>query len=88
MQCKRSIRRNRILLDSAEQRLAHATVVKALTSADLEPISDKQWNLWVTYYAPLTADNPLYREELIYNNRPLAWFVRHLLNRRTKTMIS
>jgi hypothetical protein len=89
MSCKETtVKRNRILLESAEKNLEFTEVAKVLTSESLKPISEKQWSLWIRYYAPLTANNPLYREELIHNNRSLAWFMRNLLDRHTKTALS
>ena len=83
-----SVRRNRFLLNCAENKLSYSEICLELHNNHLEEIREEEWNLWLNYYHPLTYTNPVYRHELVYNNRTLSWFARNLADRYTKTSLS
>ena len=85
---KNTVQRNRFLYDCAERRITHKEVCRELTGALLGTISAEDWALWVDYYYPLTHNNLIFKNELINNNRTLAWLVRKMSDRRTKNCIS
>ena len=83
-----SARRSRFLLNCAESSMSYEDVSAALRDNHLEGMNEEEWSLWIRYYHPLACSNPLYKHELIYNNRTLSWFARNLATRFTKTSLS
>ena len=88
MRIKNQSQRSRFLLSCAEQQMSYARVVVTLKEHHFEEISEAEWKLWVNYYLPLVETNPLFKSELINNNRTLSWFARTLSQRYEKNILS
>jgi len=88
MRVKNHRQRSRLLFLCAEERKTYAQVCDELQTGHFQLISEAEWKLWVDYYFPLVKSNPLYKEELINNNRTLSWFARNLSERYNKTSLS
>jgi len=54
----------------------------------LDPITPEDWALWTNYYVGIVRDDPYFENELINNDRSLAWFALKLNERRNKLIIS
>ncbi len=85
---KNTVQRNRFLYDCAERGITYEEVCEELKEAFLTAISSEDWTIWVDYYYPMVCDNPIYKSELINNNRTLSWLTRRLSDRHTKKCIS
>lgn len=88
MNFRHSPQRSRFLLQCVEANYTYKRVVAGLASEHMDPVSSPEWSLWVNYYHPLTSDNPIYKNELIYNNRTLSWFARKLCERHDTPSLS
>jgi hypothetical protein len=54
----------------------------------LDSVSQLEWNIWSNYYVGIVADDPYFENELINNNRSLAWFAKAINQRRIKQTTS
>lgn len=85
---KNIIQRNRFLYDCAARSITYGEVCDELKKALFEAISPEEWTLWVDHYYPMTCNSPMFKHELINNNRTLSWLIRKDLDRHTKNCIS
>ena len=83
-----SRKKRRCLLACARKGLTLSAANAHLKSECLDPVSDLQWNLWTNYYLDIVKNDPILENELIVNNRSLAWFANELNRRKQKQMIS
>ena len=59
-----------------------------LKEEQLDAIRTEEWCLWTDYYVGIVKNDPVLENELIHNNRSLAWFAKELNRRKQKQMIS
>jgi len=85
---KNVVQRNRCLYECAENGLTYTQVCRKLKESFFETVSHREWVLWEQYYYPLTRSNPIFKNEIINNNKTLSWVIRQLSERRTKTSLS
>ena len=83
-----SKKKRKCLLACARKGLALSAVNRQLESECLDPVRSQEWNLWTNYYLDIVKNDPILENELIVNNRSLAWFANELNRRKRKQMIS
>ena len=72
------------LLRCARQGLILSQVNIKLRQECLDPVSMMEWNLWSYYYVDIVKGDAYFEDQLIRNNRSLAWFANQIKNRRNK----
>ena len=83
-----SKKKRKCLLACARKGLTLAAANRQLEAECLEPIPSQEWTLWTNYYLDIVKNDPILENELIVNNRSLAWFANELNRRKQKQMIS
>ena len=83
-----SKKKRKCLLACARKGLTLSAANRQLEAECLEPIHSQEWNLWTNYYLDIVKNDPILENELIVNNRSLAWFANELNRRKQKQMIS
>jgi len=63
-------------------------VNRYLEKEHLGNVKGPEWNLWTDYYVSIVKNDPILEDELVNNNRSLAWFAKELNRRKQKQMIS
>jgi len=81
-------KRRQFLLSSAGEQKSLETVNRQLKERIMEPICEEDWSLWVNFYYPIAESDPLYEQEIVCNNRQLAWLAQDLKKRHNKNIIS
>jgi hypothetical protein len=85
---QKNIERNVVLLDCACISLSLEETNKILEDRVMKTVPEEAWGLWVNFYKPLAEANQEYKNEIIYNDRSLAWFARDLNRRYKKSILS
>jgi hypothetical protein len=83
-----SKKKRKCLLACARKGLTLSAVNSRLKTECLDPVHDLEWKLWTNYYLGIVKNDPILENELIANNRSLAWFANELNRRKRKQMIS
>ena len=83
-----SKKKRKCLLACARNGFTLSAANARLKDECLDPVSDLQWRLWTNYYLDIVKNDPILENELIANNRSLAWFANELNRRKQKRMIS
>jgi hypothetical protein len=83
-----SKKKRKCLLACARKDLTLSAVNSRLEAECLDPVHDLEWKLWTNYYLGIVKNDPILENELIANNRSLAWFANELNRRKRKQMIS
>ncbi len=83
-----SKKKRKCLLACARKGFTLSGVNSRLKDECLDPIHDLEWKLWTNYYLGIVKNDPILENELINNNRCLAWFASELNRRKQKRMIS
>ena len=83
-----SKKKRNCLLACARKGLTLSAVNRQLEAECRDPIHGQEWNLWTNYYLDIVMNDPILENELIVNNRSLAWFANELNRRKRKQMIS
>jgi len=83
-----SKKKRKCLLACARKGLTLAAVNRQLESECLGSVPSQEWNLWTNYYLDIVKNDPYFENELIVNNRSLAWFAKEINRRRQKQMTS
>ena len=83
-----SKKKRKCLLACARRGLTLSAVNRQLEVECLDPVHGQEWNLWTNYYLDIVKNDQILENELIVNNRSLAWFANELNRRKRKQMIS
>ena len=83
-----SKKKRKCLLACARKGLTLSAVNRQLQSECLDPVRSQEWNLWVNYYLDIVKNDPYFENELIVNNRSLAWFAKEINRRKQKETTS
>ena len=83
-----SKKKRKCLLACARKGLTLAVTNLQLKSEGLGPVRSEEWNLWTNYYLDIVKNDAILENELIVNDRSLAWFANELNRRKQKQMIS
>ena len=83
-----SKKKRKCLLVCARKGLTLSATNRQLEAECLEPVHSQEWTLWTNYYLDIVKNDPILENELIVNNRSLAWFANELNRRKQKQMIS
>ena len=83
-----SKKKRRCLLSCARRGFTLSAVNRQLEAECLESVRSEEWNLWINYYLDIVRNDPYFENELIVNNRSLAWFAKQINRRRQKQMTS
>ena len=83
-----SKRKRKCLLACARKGLTLSGVNLQLKHECLDSVRSEEWHLWTNYYLDIVKDDLLLENELINNNRCLAWFASELNRRKQKQIIS
>ena len=83
-----SRKKRKCLLACARKGLTLSATNRYLERECLDPVHDLEWHLWTNYYLDIVKNDPILENELINNNRCLAWFANELNRRKQKVMIS
>lgn len=83
-----SKKKRKCLLACARKGLTLSGVNLQLKSECLDPVRSEEWNLWTNYYLDIVKNDPILENELIVNDRSLAWFANELNRRKRKHIIS
>jgi len=83
-----SKKKRKCLLACARKGLTLSAVNRQLQSESMDSVRPEEWNLWTNYYLDIVKNDPILENELIVNNRSLAWFANELNRRKQKQMIS
>ncbi len=83
-----SRKKRKCLLACARKGFTLTLTNSRLKNECLDPINDKEWNLWTGYYLQIVKNDPYFEHELINNNRTLSWFANELNRRKRKQIIS
>ena len=83
-----SKKKRKCLLACARKGFTLSAANARLKDECLDPISDLQWGLWTNYYLDIVKNDPILENELIVNDRSLAWFANELNRRKRKQIIS
>ena len=81
-------KRNELLLYCARKSFTITQTNVFLEERMVDHVCKEEWILWTDHYKPLAESCPIYEKEIIYNDRPLAWFAKDLKKRHTKSIIS
>ena len=82
------IERNCILLYAAMTDKTFEQANRLLLEREYEKVSKPTWNLWVNYYKPIADSSEIYKKEIVYNDRSLAWIARDLNKEHNKKGLS
>ena len=83
-----SKKKRKCLLVCARKGFTLSAVNRQLEAECLDHVHGQEWNLWTNYYLDIVKNDPILENELIVNNRSLAWFANELNRRKQKQMIS
>ena len=83
-----SRKKRKCLLACARKGLTLSGVNLQLKNECLDPVLREEWNLWTNYYLDIVKNDPILENELIVNDRSLAWFANELNRRKRKQIIS
>jgi len=83
-----SKKKRKCLLACARKGLTLSATNSHLAAECLDPVHDLEWSLWTNYYLDIVKNDPILENELIVNDRSLAWFANELNRRKRKHMIS
>ena len=83
-----SKKKRNCLLACARKGLTLSAVNRQLEAECLDAVHGQEWNLWTNYYLDIVKNDPILENELIVNDRSLAWFANELNRRKQKQMIS
>jgi hypothetical protein len=83
-----SRKKRTLLLQLAREEKDLREVNKALVRGCMDPIVAPEWELWISYYEPMSRNNPLLEQEIIINDRSLAWLAEQECNRANKKSLS
>ena len=83
-----SKKKRKCLLACARKGLTLSAANSRLKAECLDPVHELEWSLWANYYLEIVKNDPILENELIVNDRSLAWFANELNRRKRKQMIS
>ena len=83
-----SKKKRKCLLAAARKGLTLSAVNRQLQSESMGSVRPEEWNLWTNYYLDIVKNDPYFENELIVNNRSLAWFAKEINRRRQKQTTS
>ena len=83
-----SKKKRKCLLAGARKGLTLSAVNRQLQSESMDSVRPEEWNLWTNYYLDIVKNDPYFENELIINNRSLAWFAKEINRRRQKQTTS